>query len=580
MSTSAGGPSTPGRCHRVGLAVDDFHGALEQWQRVFGAGMMVEPTHDPVAQCEQAVVWMGDAPVLALAPSDPDGVVGRWLTKNGPGVHSLAWEVANLDAAQERVRSAGIGITGVHDAQHYFFLHPRDTFGLLLELSDGHIDHDPRTGGTPIGGGGGLVPVARVADVTAEVPDVAPVAALLEQVFGATRRGAADFDIGDLTLRLVESSDPTARWHAALGRARRRSRRRPCCSGRRGHPRGTLRARLPLARPSRHVRHPSRTGGGNVSRSLEGMVALVTGASEGGTGRSTAVRFAAEGAKVAITAPNEDGLLETLAMIEDVGSTGLVMPADFGDRDGVWRTLIERTEAQLGPIDVLVNNAVTALMQPVEMWTLEELELTQQINVWVPWMLMTQVLPGMRERGRGWILNLTSSAGELPPGPPYGAIAKMGYAGYGANKAAINRLTTAAAAETEDEPIAVNALSPQITIGTPSVMAGRVMEEILGTDDVSYTLEPPAAMAEAALALCTGDPMVLTGRIAFSLQLLLELERPVYDIRGEELMPGVQPADLPEKLRRQFAFQREYGGPDVTTFNRPSTPLPEVLRGA
>jgi NAD(P)-dependent dehydrogenase (short-subunit alcohol dehydrogenase family) len=310
------------------------------------------------------------------------------------------------------------------------------------------------------------------------------------------------------------------------------------------------------------------------------MVALVTGASEGGTGRSTAVRFAAEGAKVAITAPNEDGLLETLAMIEDVGSTGLVMPSDFGERDGAWRTLVERTERELGPVDILVNNAVTALMQPVEVWTLEELELTQQINVWVPWMLMAQVLPGMRERGRGWILNLTSSAGELPPGPPYGAIARMGYSGYGANKAAINRLTTAAAAETEFEPIAVNALSPQITIGTPSVMAGRVMEDILGTDDVSYTLEPPAAMAEAALALCSGDPMVLTGRIAFSLQLLLELERPVYDIRGEELMPGVQPADLPDKLRRQFGFQREYGGPDVTTFNRPSTPLPEVLRGA
>jgi hypothetical protein len=148
---------------------------------------------------------MGDQPVLALAPSSPDGVVGRWFAKNGPGVHSLAWEVDDIDVAQERVRDAGIAITGVHEAQHYFFLHPRDTFGLMLELSDGHIDHDPRTGGTPIGGGNGLVPVSRVAYVTAAVADVESVAAMLEQVFGATRHDEAEFDIGDLTLRLTAS---------------------------------------------------------------------------------------------------------------------------------------------------------------------------------------------------------------------------------------------------------------------------------------------------------------------------------------------------------------------------------------
>jgi NAD(P)-dependent dehydrogenase (short-subunit alcohol dehydrogenase family) len=254
------------------------------------------------------------------------------------------------------------------------------------------------------------------------------------------------------------------------------------------------------------------------------------------------------------------------------------MPADFGDPKGPRTTLVERTEVELGPIDILVNNAVTALLQPFDAFTLEELEFTQQVNVWTPWLLMNQVIPGMRERRRGWILNLTSSAGELPPGPPYGVIARSGYSGYGANKAAINRLTTAAAAETEQERIAVNALSPQLTIGTPAVRAGRVMEQMLGSDDVEFSLEPPDAMAEAALALCTGDPITLTGRVAFSLQLLLELERPVYDVRGEHLVPGVQPADLPEKLRRQFAFQREYGGPDVVALDRPSTPLPAILR--
>ena len=315
-----------------------------------------------------------------------------------------------------------------------------------------------------------------------------------------------------------------------------------------------------------------------MGRSLEGRISLVTGASEGGTGRAVAVRFAAEGAKVAITAPNEDGLRETLAMIEDVGSTGLVLPADFSDRNGPWRTLVERTEAELGPIDVLVNNAVTSLLQPFDVWTLEELERNQQVNVWVPWILMTQVLPRMRERGQGWILNLTSSAAELPPGPPYGVIARSGFAGYGANKASINRLTAAAAAETEHEPIAVNALSPQLTIDTPSVPRTTSWRASSALTISSSRLNLPRRWAEAALALCTGDPRNLTGRVAYSLQLLLELGRPVYDARGQQLVLGVQPSDLPEKLRRQFEFQRDFGGPDMLALDRPSTPLPAVLR--
>jgi hypothetical protein len=124
----------------------------------------------------------------------------------------------------------------------------------------------------------------------------------------------------------------------------------------------------------------------------------------------------------------------------------------------------------------------------------------------------------------------------------------------------------------------VNALSPQVTIDTPLVREGRVIEQMLGTDDIDFSLEPSAAMAEAALALCTGDPMTLTARIAFSLQLLLELGRPVYDLRGEHLVSGVQPADLPDKIRRMFASHREHGGPDVLSLHRPSTPVPDVLR--
>jgi hypothetical protein len=94
---------------------------------------------------------------------------------------------------------------------------------------------------------------------------------------------------------------------------------------------------------------------------------------------------------------------------------------------------------------------------------------------------------------------------------------------------------------------------------------------------VSWVFEPLDAMAEAALALCSGDPDVLTGRIAYSLQLLLELNRPVFDLRGEELVPDFQPPDLPPRIRRQIEFHRSFGGPDEHAFDRPSTPLPAAL---
>lgn len=308
-----------------------------------------------------------------------------------------------------------------------------------------------------------------------------------------------------------------------------------------------------------------------MSGSCEGLVALVTGASQGGTGRSVAIRFAAEGANVAITARSEEGLAETLARIEEVGGKGLVLPCDLGDPQGGRAELVERTEAAFGPIDILVNNAVAHALKPVDEWSIGELEEYAHVNLWAPWLHMSQVLPGMRERGRGWILSLTSFSGELPPGPPFAFKAKDGSSMYGATKAALNRLTVAAAGENEGTGIAVNALTPQCAIATPRVQAGGLVSG-------AELFEPVETMAEAALALCTGDPSVLTGRIAFSLQFLLEQERPVYDLHGKELVEGWQPGDLVKVIRAQQEFHAGNGWPDAFDFHRPHTPYPHALR--
>jgi NAD(P)-dependent dehydrogenase (short-subunit alcohol dehydrogenase family) len=282
-----------------------------------------------------------------------------------------------------------------------------------------------------------------------------------------------------------------------------------------------------------------------------------------------AVRFAAEGADVAITGRTESGLAETAAAVEALGRKCLVLPGDLADVPYAM-SLAPRTEAELGPIDLLVNNAVAFESKPVETFGLAELEEIGRINLWIPWQLMARVIPGMRARGRGSILNLTSLSAELPPGPPFARKAKDGSALHGATKAALNRLTLAAAGELEGSGVSCNALTPQIAILTPRVARGNRVP-------FPELMEPLEAMAEAALALCTGDPNVLTGRIAYSLQLLLELERPVRDLHGEELVEGWQVPDLPGHIRIRERFNAEGGWPNSFEFHRCHTPYPAAM---
>ena len=304
-----------------------------------------------------------------------------------------------------------------------------------------------------------------------------------------------------------------------------------------------------------------------AARECEGKVALVTGASKGGTGTGIAVRLAAEGARVAITARDVAGLEATRARIEDHGGECLVLPSDLSDPTGARTELVARTEAAFGPIDILVNNAAVNGYYPFEEVTPARLELSLQVNLWAPWELMTAVIGGMRERGSGAIVNLTTFAAELPPGPPFptNKPAKEGFV-YGSAKAALNRLTISAASECEGQGIAVNALTPQGAIATPALVAGGWID-----DDM---FEPLETMAEAAVALCVADPDVLTGRIAYSLQLLVELQRPVRDLHGESLVEGWQPADLPAVIARQEGNLADRGWPDAYTFGRAHSPRP------
>jgi NAD(P)-dependent dehydrogenase (short-subunit alcohol dehydrogenase family) len=303
-----------------------------------------------------------------------------------------------------------------------------------------------------------------------------------------------------------------------------------------------------------------------MAGACEGRVAVVTGASRGGTGTAAAIRLAAEGAKVAITARTVEGLEATAAAVRDVGGEVLVLQCDLADPNGGRDTLVARTEAEFGPVDILINNAATGGFKRFYKWSLSEFDTAMQVNVYAPWTLMQDVLPGMRERGSGWIVNLTTFCAELPPGPPFPTNQPAtGGAVYGSSKAALNRLTLSVAVENAGKGIAVNALTPQSAIATPNLLAQGYL------DDAFF--EPLDTMAEAIVALATCDPS-LTGRIAYSLQLLHELRRPVLDVTGTSLVAGWQPDDLPPVIARQSAALDSFGWVHPFEFHRPSSPDP------
>jgi citronellol/citronellal dehydrogenase len=170
------------------------------------------------------------------------------------------------------------------------------------------------------------------------------------------------------------------------------------------------------------------------------------------------------------------------------------------------------------------------------------------VNVWAFWSLAQALIPGMRARGAGWILAISSVQAAPRPSPVTVTPAAMGGAcAYGGTKAFLDRIVTGAAQELYEDNIAVNALAPTGPVQTP--LSSTVVANPPGG------WEPMETMVEAALALCTGDPRSLTSRIAYSVPLLAELGRPVRALDGSSRYHGWQPgeanppADYPGYLR-------------------------------
>lgn len=256
---------------------------------------------------------------------------------------------------------------------------------------------------------------------------------------------------------------------------------------------------------------------------LDGKVALVTGASRG-IGEAIARRFAAAGAAVAVTARTVDegdhplpgSISTTVGEIAAAGGTAIAVAADLSDPDDRSAVITEVTK-RLGPVDVLVNNAAVTYFEPVESFDDHHYAVMFEVQVRAPFELAQMVIPAMRERAAGWILNISSAARRHPEGPPYQRRARGGTV-YGMCKAALERFSTGLAAEVFADGIAVNVLLPTGLVATPGVehhgLTKGVPEELI---------ERPEEFAETALWLCSGPPGERTGRIDESRRLQAEL---------------------------------------------------------
>lgn len=183
---------------------------------------------------------------------------------------------------------------------------------------------------------------------------------------------------------------------------------------------------------------------------LTGKVALITGGSRG-IGRAIALGFARAGAQVVVASRKQAGVDVVAAEIRELGGTALAVAAHVGD-EGAIESLVQNALAGLGRIDILVNNAATnPHFGPLLDATAAQWDKIMQVNLRGVFLLCQQVVPGMRERGGGSIINIASIEG-LRPSKVLGV--------YSVSKAALILLTQALAQELGPFGIRVNALAP------------------------------------------------------------------------------------------------------------------------
>jgi len=241
-------------------------------------------------------------------------------------------------------------------------------------------------------------------------------------------------------------------------------------------------------------------------KTLAGRTALVTGASRG-IGRAVALSLAEAGAAVAVNYRERAAdARDVVAAIRRDGGKAMDVAADVSDGRSV-ADMVAAVERELGPVDVLINNAGLAIIRSIDDLTEEEFDRTISVNLKSAFLCTKAVLPGMRARKWGRIVNISSGAARGAGGiGPH----------YNASKAGMEGLTRGYAARVVKDGVTVNAVAPSL-IETDMVRAGlasspdRIPLGRFGTAEECAQ----AVLMVIGNAYMTGQTVALSGGMSF-----------------------------------------------------------------
>lgn len=224
-------------------------------------------------------------------------------------------------------------------------------------------------------------------------------------------------------------------------------------------------------------RDSSPTSGRNDAP-LKGQVALVTGGSRG-IGLAIAQRLGKLGARVSICARNADKLRAAAALLEKQNIEALAVPADLTKESDI-KTLVERTERELGAIDILINNAGVGVFGSALTLTESDWDTVLDTNLKAVFLMCLRVGVEMKRRRAGYIINISSLAGKNAL--PGGAI-------YCASKWGLQGLTYCLAEELRGDGIRVSVICPGSVATEFSPHTGKQLDKMLQPDDVAQAVE-------------------------------------------------------------------------------------------